>query len=115
MLNASTVNIVLDGEDRELVCTIEAVIVMSKAYGGMLAIYDRIKALDIEAMTVAIRAGLNVDGPEAVGLMEKVYKTGLMNLQPFVGSFVLLAASGGVRADDDEGEDDSDAPGKPST
>ena len=113
-LDASTVTIKLDGVDRDLVCTIDSVIVMSRAYGGMMNLYERVKALDLDAFTVIIRAGLMLDGPEAEALMEKVWKTGLTNLMPGVAEFTLLAASGGVRHDDsDEAEGETGEPGKP--
>ena len=112
-LDASTVRIVLDGVDRDLVCTVDATMIMSRAYGGMMNLYERIKALDIEAFAVAIRAGLMIDGPEAEKLIETIFKTGLIDLRPGVSEFVLLTASGGIRrdeVDDDGGEPDS--PGK---
>lgn len=107
-MDASTVTIKLDGVDTDLVCTVEAMSVMSKAYGGMLPLYERVKSLDFEAMVVAIRSGMMVDGPEAEALPDKVFKTGLFELQTDVAEFVLLAASGGIRKDaENEGKKSS--------
>lgn len=111
MLNDSTVTIKLGGEDRDLVCTIEAALVMSRAYGGMLELYEKVKALDLEAFTVVIRCGLMVDGKEAENLMETIFKSGLIDLQPKVAEYVLLMASGGVRQEETSGEGDAE-PGK---
>ena len=92
-MDASNVKITLDGKDVELVCTVEAVLIMSRAYGGMMKLYEKVKDLDLEAITVVVRAGTMVDGKEAEDLMAKVYKTGLVNLMADVGDFVLLASS----------------------
>lgn len=110
-MDASTVKTTLDGADVELVCTVEAMSVMSRAYGGMLPLYERVKALDFEAMVVAIRCGMMVDGADAEALPEKIFKTGLFELQTDVAEFVLLAASGGIRKD--ASEVDEEKPGKP--
>lgn len=106
-MDRSTVTIELDGDAVDLNCTLDAMIVMSKAYGGMLPLYNRVKDADLEAITVAIRCGAMLDDLEARDLMNKVYTTGLIDLSVGVGEFVLLCASGGVRQEESltEGDD----------
>ena len=96
-MDRSTVAITLGGEIRELKCTLEAMTVMNKAYGGMLNMYQRVKDVDFEAMLVAVGCGLMLEGEEAKKLPDLVYKSGMIDLSVPVGEFVLLCASGGIR------------------
>ena len=111
-LQDSSVFLDLDGETVELKATLEAAQVMSRTYGGMQKLYQGVTEMDIDAICVAIRAGLMLDGDEAKALPNKVFKTGMIKLMPDVGAFVLLVASGGVRSDD-KAEPESPEPGKP--
>jgi hypothetical protein len=112
-IDASTVKVTLDGADRELVCTIESVLVMNRAYGGMQKMFDQIQAMDIEAMVLVLQAGLGEIGAKSTEeLIGKVFKTGLINVRPALAQFVLLAASGGVLSPDDEEPADDGEPGK---
>lgn len=107
MLGESSVKMELDGKDVELTATVEAAVIISTAFSGVKEAYDRVLKLDLVAITTVVRAGLMIDGPEAEQLMDKVYKTGLIKIQPRVTEFLLMMLNGGIAPKlDDEGTDE---------
>ena len=54
-LTEGQITITLDGLDRELIPSVEAITKLSRSYGGLAALLDRIRQMDLDAYAAVIR------------------------------------------------------------
>ena len=62
------ITITLDGVERELIPSVEAITKLSRSYGGLAALLDRIRQMDLDAYAAVIRYGLADSGQGSQGL-----------------------------------------------
>lgn len=99
--NVETVKITLDGDDYELKPTLLALKRINQL-GGIMSALRALDAFDAEAYFVIIEAGLN--WKKRSELEEKIFVTGIRNLNAPLGKFCLLVSNGGRDPDSETGE-----------
>lgn len=93
--------ITLDGDSVDLLCTPNAVFKLSRAYSGITPLFQKIQSMEIEAYIAIIRAGANLSDKESGELVNKVFKTGMMNLMtPLVEYLTMLCAGGVIKSEE---------------
>jgi hypothetical protein len=100
-LTEGQITIHLDGVERELIPSVEAITKLSRAYNGLANLLDRIRLWDLDAYTAVVRYGLQIPANEAKDLPEKVYEAGIFKLMPPLTEYVALLCRGG-RAESEE-------------
>lgn len=86
----------LDGETVTLAPTLFAAISICKHFGGFPNALDKVSNLDIESYAAVVRAGLGYKtDKEALGLLDKVYASGVVNLRLAMQEYLLVLAHGG--------------------
>ncbi len=108
-IDAGSISITLDDEERFLVPTLKVITRVSRQYGGPLAALEKVRTMDLDAFVFIIGLGLDSDERERKRLPEMVFSAGLLNLVAPVTKFMMVLANGGRPVD---GDNDGDAEDK---
>jgi hypothetical protein len=89
------VEITLDDEKRWLEPSIGAIRLISKQYGGLQQAVRHVTALELDAYIYIVRHGLGLKDSDAKGLDEKVFRSGIVNLQVPLTEYLAVLINGG--------------------
>ena len=106
-LTEGQITITLDGFDRELIPSVDAIVKLSRTYDGLAGILANIRQMNLDAYVATIRYGLQISDKEAKDLPAKVYEAGIIELMAPLTEYVMLLLRGGRVASK---EPDGDAP-----
>lgn len=97
---------VLDGEEKELVPSPGAALKLGRQYNGLATIYNKLTTFDPEVYVTVVREGLGIalNGKEAQGLGEKVWRTGLTSLTEPLVEYINLLLNGGRKLENENTE-----------
>lgn len=105
-LDAGNVEIVLAGEKKTLKPSVYAIRTISRACDGLGGAISRVEKLDFDTISLSIAAGLQLTAAGAEGLEEKIFQTGIGNLQGPVHKYIINLYHGGKPPETIEGGKD---------
>lgn len=112
-LGIGNVPIVLDGEERELKPSLNAVQVISRQYGGIRAAIEQVLKYDIDAVTNIVVLGLGLAPAGAKEIPNKVFRTGLAGENGLAAPcirYLTILSNGGRPPEPVEASDDDTSP-----
>lgn len=105
-IGAGNVEITLDGKKVYLVPTYDAFSKINRDIpGGLVAAIDAVAKHDINAMFTVITHGVGFTLAGQVGLGEKIFKAGVVNVAPKVIDYLIILNNGGSPSTEVETDD----------
>lgn len=93
---AAEVAVVIGGKEYFLRPTLRAAIAVSRRFGGFIAAFQKVGALDLEAAVQIVAAGLDKRDPDDIEAIERqVFEHGVSLLVEPLGRFVEILSNGG--------------------
>ena len=82
-------------------CTLRAAKTVNKVCGSFSEAFARVQALDFDACTVVVAAGM---GKSTTAVEDDVFRTGLPDLLQPLTEYLILLSNGGRQPDDEPAE-----------
>lgn len=104
------IEFILDGKTETLRPSLKACIGVSRLHQSPQVTASKISELEFDSIThvAALGLGVKVDKP----FQEKIYRTGLFNLAPFMIKFIRVVNNGGKLDEDEIANTDEDKDGE---
>ncbi len=98
-----TVTIDLGDKTYVLTPTLRAATNLTRYFGNFSIAFNRLGALDFDAVVSVIREGISSDGADAKRLPERIFQHGITGLVGPCSEYISLLLNGGRKPDDEDG------------
>lgn len=99
------VDVVIDGTTYTLRPSLAAAQTLSRAFGGLSPLLDRLRNADLDAYVAVVVQGAGLERRDAKAMPEAIWSHGVQSLMNPCTEFVLILVNGGRPLDDDGGEE----------
>jgi hypothetical protein len=107
---AGDVEIILGGEKKTLTPSIYAIRTISRSCDGLGGAISKVEKLDFDTIALVIAAGLQLTATGAEGLEDKIFETGMNNLQTPVTKYLVNLYYGGREPDKNTSQEAGENP-----